>query len=439
LSSVASITSIGMVRPSVLDQSFPRVISGSEDLRCSLRRVSQRFDPASAVTEWLFEQTLEDLDLPSLVAGCCERLWAAGVPMWRFNASLPTLHPLYVATSMRWVRGAPTVLLTHAHGDIDRPGWQTSPFKYVVDQRVPFLRRRLEGEHARVDFPILREIRDQGATDYALFRVPFSGADVVRTGADGLIASFATDAAGGFSDDDLHTLQEVHRALAVACKMGISRGITENVLAAYLGPDAGRRVLAGSIRRGDCTSIQAAIWYSDLRRSTPLAAALPPTEFLAALNSYFESTAGSVLAHGGEVLRFVGDAVLAIFPIEKGGASVGEACDRAVRSVRAASARMADLNAARTSSGAPTLSYGVGLHVGEVLFGNIGIPERLEFSVIGPAANEVARLESLTKTLGAPALFSGEFARHVELPWRPMGRHALRGVDHEIEIFALPD
>ena len=396
-------------------------------------------DPVSGVIDWLTEQTIQDASLEVLIEGVCTRLWASGVPVWRFSGSFPTLHPLYIGTSMIWQRGASIAVRTHAHGDSATSAWRDSPLRFVTEHGLPFLRRRLEGDTARLDFPVLRDVRELGGTDYALFHVVFPGADMIREGLDGVYASFATDAKGGFGDDDLRALGQVFRSLAVACKMAISRGITRNILAAYLGPGAGERVLAGSIQRGDCTAIRAAIWYSDLRDSTPLAAQLSPADFLRALNCYFESTAGAVLAQGGEVLRFVGDAVLGIFPVSASNGGEADACKRAVATVREAERRLSELNDRRAADSSPPLSYGVGLHVGEVLFGNIGIPERLEFSVIGPAANEVARLESLTKTLGAAALFSGEFVRHLDLPWRPLGRHAPRGVGREMEVFALPD
>jgi len=394
-------------------------------------------DP-SGVVDWLTEQTLQDASLESVVEGVCKRLWASGIPLWRFFGSLPTLHPLHHSESLLWTRGEPITLRSFPHGGTADPAFQNSPLRFLTVNDLPFLRRRLEGDATRLDFPILRELRAQGATDYAMFRVAFPGAAFIREGTDGLYVSCATDAPGGFGDDDLRVLGIVFRSLAVACKMAITRGIVRNVLSAYLGPGATERVLAGSIRRGDCTSLHAAIWYSDLRGSTPLAAERSPREFLHALNEYFESTAGAVVAHGGEVLRFVGDAVLGIFPIGETAGDAADACRRAVEAVRDAEDRMRTVNERRAAASSPALAYGVALHVGEVLFGNIGIPERVEFSVIGPAANEVARLESLTKALGVSALFSGEFVCHVDLAWRPMGRHALRGVTRELEAFALP-
>jgi adenylate cyclase len=401
--------------------------------------LSVRSDPVSSVIDWLTEQTIRDSALEVLVEGVCKRLWAAGTPVWRFFGSFPTLHPLYLAIGVVWQRGEPIQSATFEHGRSALPEFLDSPVHFLTQNGLDFLRRRLEGQSPRLDFPILRELKEQGATDYVIFHLAFPSAHIARERTDGLYVSFATDAAGGFGEDDLRVLGQVFRTLAVACKMAIASGVTRNVLSAYLGPGAAERVLAGGIKRGDCTAIHAAIWYSDLRDSTPLASRLSPQDFLHALNGYFECTAAAVVAQGGEVLRFVGDAVLGIFPVSASGGGEADACRRAVEAVRDAERRMAALNDRRATDSAAPLAYGVGLHLGEVLFGNIGIPERLEFSVIGPAANEVARLESLTKDLGVRALFSGEFVPHLDLRWRSLGRHALRGVGREMEVFALPE
>ena len=201
--------------------------------------------------------------------------------------------------------------------------------------------------------------------------------------------------------------------------------------------DAGRQVLNGQIRRGDGEMAHAVIWYSDMRDSTRLGDSLTAKEFLKTVNSYFECTAGAVLANGGEVLRFIGDAVLAIFPIRDGDPRL--ACELAMAAVNDAEARLRSLNEERAQDGLEGLDYGLGLHVGDVMFGNIGVTERLEFSVIGAAANEVARIESLTKTLGRRTLASSEFARCVPHYWENAGEHTLKGVATPIKVLVLKE
>ena len=258
------------------------------------------------------------------------------------------------------------------------------------------------------------------------------------------MTSWMTDRASGFGEWDIDQLQRVSRRLAVACKVQIKDQIARNVLDTYLGPDAGRLVLSGQIRRGDGRRLHAVIWYSDMRRSTTLAESMPAEDFLALVNSYFECTAGAVLAAGGQVLRFIGDAVLAIFPV---GECASDApvpaecgsCRAALDAVREAERRLSALNDERVAAGLEAIDYGLGLHVGEVIYGNIGVPERLEFSVVGPAANEVARIETLTKQLGRRVLASAGFASFAPGSWESLGEHRLRGVGRPVEVFGLRD
>lgn len=235
----------------------------------------------------------------------------------------------------------------------------------------------------------------------------------------------------------MRSLNRIDQRLAVACKINIQSRITENILSAYLGPGAGGRVLNGQIKRGDGDTIHAVIWYSDMRDSTRLADSMSGEAFLDALNQYFESTAGAVLQNGGEVLRFIGDAVLAIFPI-RGENGAEKACRLAMKAAAAARENLFQANQKRVANGEERLDFGLGLHIGQVLFGNIGVPERVEFSVVGPAANEVARLESLTKSLKREILVSESFARYLKLDWINQGRHPLRGVGQQVSVYAPP-
>jgi adenylate cyclase len=228
----------------------------------------------------------------------------------------------------------------------------------------------------------------------------------------------------------------IQQRLGVACKVSLQEQIAGNILSAYLGPKAGAAVIGGQIKLGDGRNIHAVIWYNDLRRSTAMADAMAPGEFLTTLNEYFQCTAGAVLAHGGEVLRFVGDAVLAIFPVEAGGDDEATACGKAMAAATEARRRLGILNDERIARGLEPVDFGLGLHLGDVMFGNIGVPERVEFSVIGAAANEVARVEDLTKTLGQPLLASADVARWMPGRWYSLGPQRLRGVADPLEVFA---
>jgi adenylate cyclase len=281
------------------------------------------------------------------------------------------------------------------------------------------------------DFPILEELRKAGATDYYAFLIPFGGGED-----DGLIGSWVTDRKRGFFDADLRALHRIQRRLAVACRMTIRGQVAENVVETYLGRSAGERVLAGQIRRGDGETIPAVIWYSDLRGSTAMAEALSREAYTEVLNCYFECIGGAILEAGGEILDFIGDAVLAIFPIGAA-AQRGEACGRAFAAAEDAHRRLDRTNAGRAQHAMPQLEFGLGLHVGDVMFGNIGTPGRLSFSVIGPSVNQVARLEALTKEVGRPIVASRAFVESCPGGgWDSLGRHKVQGIAEPIEVFA---
>jgi adenylate cyclase len=379
-------------------------------------------------------QALGDVQPEALFEGCCRRLHAAGIPLLRSYVSFRTLHPLIAAVAVIWHRSGSVEFDTYSHAQFaTTDSWLQSPFHHMLETGTPFLRRRLTGDDTLLDFPVLTEFRDQGATDYLAYFVPFEGAG----GDNGIVGSWATDRASGFSDRDIQALMRIQQRLAVACKISVADQISRNVLATYLGPHAGDRVLDGQIKRGDGETIHAVIWYSDLRDSTELAERMPREKFFEVLNGYFDCTAGAVLAMGGEVLLLLGDAVLAIFPIGENGQTESDACAAALRAVQEARDRLDRLNRDKASQCGRPLAFGVGLHVGDVMFGNIGVPERLQFTVVGPAANKVARIEDLTKAADSNVLASAEFARNCADAWDSLGNHVLKGVGDAVEVFAF--
>jgi adenylate cyclase len=386
-------------------------------------------DLIGTVENWLMTQTLGEPALEELFDGCCARLHAAGVPIARAYIACRILHPLFSVLALTWrpKTGIEVQELPHSR---EIKGWQESPFSHLVKNQLPLIRRRLAGPDAVVDFPMLAELRDQGITDYLGYVVSFSGGAPSLAVASGMSVSWATDRASGFSEADISALLRIQRSLGTAAKMRIKDLISRNVVSTYLGANAGLRVLSGAIKRGDGEGINAAVWFSDLRNSTGLAERLSPHEYLDALNAYFECTAGSVMHRGGEVLVMIGDAVMAIFPTEPGG--VAAACEAALAAAEDAQTCLRKLNGTRPDP----LDFGVGLHVGDLIFGNIGVPERLQFTVVGPAANEVARVQSLTKTLGRRILASRDFAARVDTPWESLGAHRLQGITDVREVFA---
>jgi len=388
--------------------------------------------------DWIAGQALGDVDIETLFVGVCERLAASGVAVRRAHLALPTLHPMVAAVSVRWLDGAATEQTSHRRSADPSPEWEQSPLKQLEVRGVTELRIPLEDEDGEWrDFPLLRELRTMGLTDYLCFLTPFGHASTMWKRRDGMMTSWATDRSGGFTEDDLAALRRIQTRLGVGVKIANREATARNVLTAYLGAKAGRRVLDGQIQRGDGDSLHAVIWFSDLRGSTPMAEALTGPDFLALLNDYFECTAGAVLDHGGEVLRYIGDAVLAIFQVEGPGGDA-RAARMALAAAQNAEARLARLNRSRAERGEDAIDFGLALHVGEVMFGNVGVPERIDFTVIGPAVNEVSRLEGLTKDLGRRIVVSNAFSRLLPLEWEALGETSLRGVATGRNIYAPP-
>ncbi|WP_374650441.1 adenylate/guanylate cyclase domain-containing protein [Dongia sp.] len=239
-----------------------------------------------------------------------------------------------------------------------------------------------------------------------------------------------------FGPAEVSRLHQIARFVAAPLAALAARAAQETLLEAYLGRRSAARVRAGALRRGTGETIRAALLYADLRDFTALSEATEPTAMIAALDAWFDRVAGAVHAFGGEVLKFIGDGVLAIFPVT---GTPTEACDAALRAVAAARAGMAHLDAVRQAQGLPPLPFGAALHVGEMLWGNIGAIDRLDFTAIGPAVNLVSRLEGLCRPLGRSVLVSGAVAAQTATPLVPLGDHLLRGIAAPCAVFTLPD
>jgi len=353
----------------------------------------------------------------------CQRLLAQGLPLYRVAVFVRTLHPNVLGLGFIWHEGSDAIEINEAPYDfLESDRYLRSPIRAVFSEHGE-IRRRLADPDWPIDFPVLEDFRGEGVTDFLAVPLRFLNGEVHA-------ASFATRRPEGFSDAELAALRRVGVALTRVAEIYAGLRKSRNILDAYLGHHAGEKVLAGHIRRGDGEDIHAVLWFCDLRDSTALADSMSRADFLRLLNEFFESVLGPVLARGGEVLRFIGDAALAIFPV---GADPAEACAQAVHAAHDAIGCMAAANAAR----ARPLAFGIGLHLGDVMYGNIGTPTRLEFTVIGAAANEAARIESLCKTLAVPLLVSERVARHVP-GCTTLGHHRLRGVGNPIELFTLP-
>lgn len=389
----------------------------------------------SEISEWLVDQALSDPDIVAMFSSVCYRLYAAGVPLARGRVIWPTLHPLFQAETVLWQRDTGSALNQFRH-QADRPDeFLRSPAYYMLQNNLKSLRRRLEGPEKKLDFPLLEELAEQGMTDYLTV---VTGQVEGRTSENrkfGLLVAWTSDRPGGFSDDDITALKKIQRRFAMACKTAIQSRVSRTIVDTYLGRVAGRQVLDGAIRRGDGKQTQAVVWYSDLRDSTAMAETMPAEAFFQLLNDYYACTAGAIIEHGGEVLDFIGDAVLAVFPYETA-EEFAVAAVAATAAVRQAEALCETTNTARREQNQAPIRIGVGLNTGTVMFGNIGVEQRLTFSVIGPTVNEITRIERLTRAADSFALVTREVAACEPEQWVSTGRHKLAGVSQEIELFA---
>jgi adenylate cyclase len=382
------------------------------------------------VADWLMIQALEDTELEELLQGCCERLAAAGVPLARANFSFSVLHPLYRAMGFTWRRGEALQVEGIRHlpeGEPDR--FLKSPYYYLINNGLEYMRQRLDTA-GQLGFPLLEELRDSGLHDYLAFVSPFR-----KGSGQGMMGSWATDRPDGFSESDIAALLRIQTRLAVAARMAVQMNLAKNVLATYLGADAGRRVLDGQIVRGHGETIKAAIVIGDMRNSTSLAEELGRQAYIECLNTFFDTVASPFAEAGGEILSFMGDAFLAMFPSDGDPAARKAACERASSAALVACERMRVVNAERKLQGLVEIGYGLGLHIGNVMFGNVGLKDRLAFSVFGAAVNEAARLESLTRTLEVPILASEEFRSRLTSNWLELGPQTMPGIAHPVTVY----
>lgn len=384
--------------------------------------------------DWLIEQGLRGRGLAPLIEGLGDGLLAAGLSVTRVHVSMATLHPTLSALGSTWWRVEGVRAEDYAHGDQQHDAWQQSPLRAMVADDIGYMRRRLTGPSALLDYPVLHEFRAQGATDWAAWLRRF-GDDAQPTGLPGMLVSVVGDRPAGFTDPEIAALERVLPHLTLACFRIALQQVAGNLLDAYIGPDAGRRVLAGQIERGAATPIQAVVLLADLRGFTRLADDTPPERLLAALNGYLGSVTDLVEAHGGQVLKFLGDGLLAIFSLQD--RAPAAVCAAALAAAQAAIDGNAELNRARQARGDPPLPLDVALHLGELIYGNVGSARRLDFTVIGPAVNEASRIEALCEPLACQLLTSASFADALGRPLRALGQHRLRGLSRPQQLFTV--
>jgi adenylate cyclase len=378
---------------------------------------------------WLLNEAPLITSSKELTEEFARELQRVGIPVWRLSVIIRTLHPQVAAEALRWWAKRPDVdVLRVPYADLQSPEFLNSPLVPIFEG-AGGIRRRLDIPDPVLDFGILEDLHAEGATDYVAMPLTFLDGQINAL-------TLASDRPGGFGTGDLGHVYEVLAQLARLYELHNMRRTAVTLLDTYLGRHAGERVLNGRIKRGDGEHIEAVIWFCDLRESTPLAQSMSQEDFLGALNQFFDCMAGAVLDQGGQVLRFIGDAALAIFPVANSDAAA-QARTLALTAAEEAHRRIVEVNEKRANKDWRPLAYGLALHVGDVTYGNIGTRERLEFTVVGESANYAARLESLCKTLGRPILASAAFAQHFPDRFESLGKHDLRGIRDAQEIFAL--
>jgi adenylate cyclase len=379
--------------------------------------------------DWLMSDGRRADSMASLLDAFCRKLVEGGVPLFRGNWQIRMLHPQIRGISFFWFAGRDKVEeIEREHGTELTPEYLNSPIAAIIDGGADAMRYRIEMLEPPYPYAILGDLKEMGASDYVAMPMRFSTGRVN-------VATWTSNRPGGFTAEQLTLIYDVMPALSTVLETMALRRLAVNVLDTYVGRDAGSRILSGDIRRGTGETLRAVLWYCDLRGFTSLADRLPLSDLIALLNGYFEIMGGAVQERGGEILKFIGDAMLAIFPLPEGAdsdAKCHDALDAATDAVHRMEARNRELQA----WGLPNLKAGIALHVGDVMYGNIGAPDRLDFTVIGPAVNLVSRIEGLCNRMNRRVLTSEPFSRACLPRLTSLGFQPVKGLKEPVEVFA---
>ncbi len=403
--------------------------------------------PSTLLTDWLTQAGLRNMSLEDMVDGFSRRLNELDVHVARAFVGMNTLHPMVRARSLIWDRTVPEIEhFEFSHAGIDVAQVRESPFTPMLRDGVTERRCDLTDVATVKGVPVFEELHAAGMTEWlgCVFPmgelVPQVGWAVEAEHAErlALVCSLTTDRPGGYSEAELAVLKQTLPVFAVAVKAVTMRALGHGLLAAYLGDDPASRVFAGTVQRGEVQSVEAVLFFTDLRGFTALADTMSGKELIALLDECFECMAAPVTRHGGEVLKFMGDGLLAAFAVRPAGRA--EVCAAALEAATEALALIETLNARRRAAGQQAAGLDLSLHIGTVQYGNVGTAQRLDFTVIGPAVNEASRIEKLCEPLGQSLLMSQSFAEAATSCRERLvsvGRHRLRGVREETELFAL--
>lgn len=383
---------------------------------------------SDGVVDWLINGTRDQRFIDNIFAEMCIRLQQAGIPLARSTLHVLIQHPQWLGARFSWADGMREAEIARVDHDVrERSEYIGSPANEMFDGATE-LRENLEQDPALGrKHALYREMRAQGLTDYVAW-------PLYHTLGKRHLVTFATNRPGGFDDTHVAALKNLLPVLALVSEIRVKNRLARTLLETYVGSHAGELILAGATRRGTGTTVRAAIMICDLRDFTKISDNWPRDDVIDLLNDYFDAMSEPIARHCGEILKFIGDGLLAIFPL-----SEPKACANLLHAVTEARQAMIALNARNDGTGRAPLNYGIGVHVGDVMYGNIGSSTRLDFTVIGPAVNMASRLEALTKQLGKKVLLSRDFAELVEREFEleHVGKYEVRGFSDPIELFAF--
>jgi adenylate cyclase len=382
------------------------------------------------VLDWLIDGAPSDARSEDVLARLCERMVSCGMPLWRVAVFVTTLHPDVMGRRFLWTAASGVTTSEALYEVMETDEYRDSPFAIVYATRKP-LRCRFARDGCP-DIPVLQQLKTDGTTDYVAFPLRFSDGTIH-------VATWSTRQPEGFTSEQFAALESVIAPLARVAEIRALRRTAGNLIETYVGNQTGERILAGKIRRGHVETMRAAIWLSDMRGFTSLAERLPPQALVDLLNHYFDCQVPAITEHRGEVLKFMGDGLLAIFPLAADESDTGPVCARALDGARKAAARVAELSSRRIASGEGAVRFGLALHVGQVMYGNIGGGSRLDFTCIGPAVNLAARLEKLAARLGRTIIASSEFAAQLPGHFTSVGEFSVSGFAANQTVFGLSD